>query len=93
MAQDTNDSRQMPDLPADSWTEAELGDWMHAQLAAEYGNQTEDWATERVGRITSRLDAVRASCPVRGACSQDLPGSGSAGIPRFGSGARRCNPC
>ncbi len=59
-------------MPSDIRTEAELGDWMHAQLVAEYGNETESWATERVGRITARLNSVRAACPVRGVCPQDL---------------------
>ncbi|MES2459071.1 MAG: M48 family metalloprotease [Armatimonadota bacterium] len=60
------------DLPADLQTEAELGEWLHTYLTGEYGNETEAWATERVCRISRRLNEVRAACPIRGVCPHDL---------------------
>jgi predicted Zn-dependent protease len=53
-------------------TEAELGEWFHERMIAEYGNESETWATERIARISRRLNEVRRSCPVRGACPHDL---------------------
>ena len=49
-----------------------MGDWLHTRLIAEYGKETEAWATERIGRISRRLNAVRSACPIRGVCPGDL---------------------
>lgn len=40
-------------------TEAELGEWLRGELVGAFGLETETWATERVHRITARLNAER----------------------------------
>ncbi len=68
----TKNSASETHIPDDVRTEAELGEWLRTHLVAEYGNETEAWATERVERISRRLNEVRAACPVRGVCPRDL---------------------
>jgi hypothetical protein len=64
----TNSTDNSTDLPAEVRTEKDLGGWFHTHLVAEYGNETEAWAVERVERISRRLNTVRAERPVRGVC-------------------------
>lgn len=60
------------DMPMTIARDDDLGDWMHGKLVEEYSEETEAWAVERVARVTDRLNAVRAACPVPGACSYPL---------------------
>ncbi|MBC8134759.1 MAG: M48 family metalloprotease, partial [Fibrella sp.] len=55
------------DLPFDA-DDATLGAWFHRHLTARFALETEAWATDQVRRVMARLNAVRARCPVRGAC-------------------------
>jgi predicted Zn-dependent protease len=64
----TEETGKNDDMPQGVRTDAELGDWFHTRLTAEYGTETEAWATDRVGRISRRLNEVRDACPVRGVC-------------------------
>ncbi|MBC7804829.1 MAG: M48 family metalloprotease [Akkermansiaceae bacterium] len=59
------------DLPFDA-DDATLGAWFHRHLTARFAVETEAWATDQVGRVMARLNAVRARCPVRGACPFSL---------------------
>ena len=55
------------DLPFDA-DDVTLGAWFHRYLTDRFAVETEAWATDQVGRVMARLNAVRARCPVRGAC-------------------------
>lgn len=50
----------------------EFGDWLYATLVAEYAQESEGWAVERVERVTGRLNDVRLACPVAGTCPHPL---------------------
>src|SRR5688500_2754595 len=39
--------------------ECDLGEWLYERLTAHYALETEEWAIERVRRITDRLQAAR----------------------------------
>ena len=41
--------------------EEELGEWLHGELIAAYGLETEEWARERVSRVTERLHILRTA--------------------------------
>jgi Zn-dependent protease with chaperone function len=49
-----------------------VGEEMHAKLMDAFGHESEAWAIERVGRVTQKLNAVRARCPTAGACGHAL---------------------
>jgi hypothetical protein len=63
---DTN-NEPFDDLPFDA-DDMTLGAWFHRHLTARFALETEAWATDQVKRVMARLNAVRARCPVRGAC-------------------------
>lgn len=48
------------------------GEWLHDALCARFANETEAWATERVGRVMERLNTMRERCPEPGACPAPL---------------------
>ncbi len=49
-----------------------FGNWLYAHLLEEYGAETETWATDRIARISEKLNQVRTICPIPGACSYTL---------------------
>jgi len=59
-----------PPLTAES--DDEIGEWLYARLVAEYAEESESWATERVARVMGRLNAVRAACPAPGGAPYPL---------------------
>lgn len=59
----------LPDTIKDDDT---VGDWLYARLLQEYGEETEEWARERIDRISENLNRVRSACPFRGGCPYPL---------------------
>ena len=49
--------------PSDFHSDEELGEWLRANLIEHYGLETEDWAKERVARVTEALNRVRKPLP------------------------------
>jgi predicted Zn-dependent protease len=58
--------------PLTAGSDDEIGEWLYARLVAEYAEESESWATERVARVMGRLNAVRAACPMPGAAPYPL---------------------
>lgn len=51
----------MEEIPAEVADEESLGEWLHGELIASYGLETEEWARERVERVTERLHVLRTA--------------------------------
>ncbi len=65
------DNDPFGNMPVDA-DDTTLGAWLHRHLTDRFALETEAWATDRVGRVMARLNAVRTRCPVRGACPYPL---------------------
>lgn len=62
----------IPDFPLTIRSDDEYGEWLYASLVAEYAEESEAWAVERIQRVTEQLNSVRLACPEPGACPHDL---------------------